>query len=153
MLLQKITENLSLIDSPISLVTLKSIFKLGTNNIKVKALKAMRNLTEHDDKFLFPLLKKKNYDLKKEAFALLARNESSKFKALDLLFSFRSPLGIMNKRLCKHIRIVDELEARSARGHLISLAGKKFIWNKNLRNQAKRVLRKWDDRESQKSII
>jgi len=153
MLLQKITENLSLIDSQISLVTLKSIFKLGTNNIKVKALKAMRNLTEHDDKFLFPLLKKKNYDLKKEAFALLARNENSKYKALDLLFSFRSPLGIMNKRLYKHIRIVDELEAHSAREHLISLAGKKFIWNKNLRNQAQRVLRKWDDRESQKSII
>jgi len=151
--LQKIIENLSLIDTPVSLVTLKFIFKLGTNTIKVKTLKAMRNLTEHDDKFLFPLLKKKPYDLKKEAFALLARNENSKHKALDLLFSIKSPLGILNKKIEKHIRIVDELEAQYARKYLVSLAEKKFIWNKSLKNKAQRVLREWDDRESQKSII
>ncbi len=146
MFLQKITENLSLIDSPVSLVTLKFIFKLGTNTIQVKTLKAMRKLTEHDDNFLFPLLKKKPYDLKKEAFALLSRNENSEHKALDLLFSFRSPFGIMNKRLQKNIQIVDELEAKSAIKHLLSLSEKKFMWNKNLRNHAQQVLRKWDDR-------
>jgi hypothetical protein len=143
-LIRKITDSLGMIDSPISLITLKFIFKLGSENIKLKALKTMENLTEHDDKFLFPLLKKKNYEIKKEAFILLSRAESSKHRALDVMFSTKSFLGLRNKKLHEHIQIMDELDVRPAKNHLISLANQKFIWNKNLRNHAKNVLRKWD---------
>jgi hypothetical protein len=143
-LLRKIIDSLSLIDSPVSLITLKYIFKLGDTDIKLKTLKAMENLKEHDDKFLFPLLKKKNYELKKEAFVLLSRDESSKHQALDIMFSIKSFLGLRNKRLQNHVQIIDELEVESARSHLISLAQRKFIWNKKLRNHAENVLRKWD---------
>ncbi len=142
--LRKITDSLGMIDSPISLMILKSIFKIGGDDIKLKALKAMESLTEHDDKFLFPLLKKKNYDIKKEAFILLSQAESSQRRALDVMFSPKSFLGLRNKKLHEHIRIMNELDIRSAKNHLISLAKRKFIWNKKLRNHAEDVLRKWD---------
>jgi hypothetical protein len=140
----KVIESLSMIDSPVSLITLKYIFNLGSNDIKLKTLKAMKNLKERDDKFLFPLLMKKHYKLKKEAFILLAQSESSKHQALEILFSVKSFFGIRNKKLHHHIQIIDDLEVKSARTHLISLAQKRFIWNKNLRNHAQSVLRKWD---------
>jgi len=146
--LKKIIHSLSLVDSPVSLITLKYIFKLGSDDIKLKSLKAMENLTEHDDKFLFPLLRKKHYDLKKEAFRLLARRDSSQHQAMVILFSLKSPLGLRNNRLHHHIQIMDELNAKSSKKHLISLTKKKFIWNKKLRNHAQEVLRKWDVRKS-----
>lgn len=143
-LLRKIIDSLSLIDSTVSLITLKYIFKLGSNDVKLKTLKAMENLRERDDKFLFPLIKKKNYKLKKEAFILLSKAEGSKHQALDMMFSIKSFLGLRNKELHDHIQIMDELDVESARNHLISIAKRKFIWNKNLRNHAENVLRKWD---------
>jgi len=146
--LKKVINSLSLIDTPISLITLKNIFKMGNDNIKIKILRSMKELTEHDDKFLFPLIKKKQYDLKKEAFILLARRESSKHNALETLFSLSSPFGLRNKSLHEHIRIMDELDVRSAKKYLTSLANKKFIWNKKLRNHARRVLEKWNVRKS-----
>ncbi|MBD3414396.1 MAG: hypothetical protein GF421_08205 [Candidatus Aminicenantes bacterium] len=146
--LKKIIESLSFIDSPISLITLKKLFKLGTKNIKIKTLKAMQNLEEQDDQFLFPLIKKKQYDLKKQAFILLSRSESSQHRALQMLFSIKSPFGLRNKRLHQHIQIMDEQGVRSSKKHLIDLSEKKFIWNQNLRNHALNVLRKWNDRKS-----
>lgn len=140
--LEKVIESLSLIDTSISLITLKTIFKLGSHNIKIKTLEAMENLSEKDDRFLFPLLKNEPYKLKKQAFLLLSRHQNSKQKALDMMFFLKSPFGLKNKKLHQNIQIMDELKVREAKNHLTSLSVKKFIWNKNLRKHASEVLKK-----------
>ncbi|MFW6140575.1 MAG: hypothetical protein ACOC5S_04390 [Acidobacteriota bacterium] len=145
--LEKIIESLSLIDTSISLTTLKFIFKIGSHNIKIKTLEAMENLSDQDERFLFPLLKNEPYKMKKQAFLLLSRSQNSKQKALDMMFSFKSPFGLKNKRLHQNIQIMDELEVGEAKNHLNSLSVKKFIWNKNLRKHAYEVLRKLNDRK------
>lgn len=146
--LEKLTDCLESIDSPISLVTLKNIFSLGKNHLKIHVLKAMQRLPECDENFLLSELKKGDYAVRKQILLILKRNVKSLDMALDMLFRISSPFGIRNKILSEHIRIVDEINLFAAKGHLIPLKEKRFFWNKKLKEKASKVLRKWDDQQS-----
>ncbi len=141
-------ECLKMIDSPKSFVILKNIFLLGSHFTKIIVLKAMQKLSEFDEKFLFPILKKKDYTLKGEVLVIFIKNENIKKTALEKMFFIRSPFGIKNRILIEHIKIVEEKEIMVARDYLLPLSKRKFFWNRKLREQAIKVLKKWNDRKS-----
>jgi hypothetical protein len=143
-LIKKMIGSLRMIDSTISLITLKDIYHFGERRIKFDVLQAMQNLTEYDAKFLLPILKEKDMRLKAEAFVILIKDKDNRDYILKTLFSIPSPFGIKNKRLMENIKIVEQKEVKEAKPYIISLSKKKNFWNKKLRANANRVLEKWN---------
>ena len=144
--LNNITESLGNVDSPLSLESLKYIFSLGGDWLKLRVLKSMQKISVHDENFLFPLIKKKDYHQRKEAAEILARDEDTKEKIIEELLSIHAPLGRKNKVLRQNIVIMDEVDLREAKDSLLELSQKKFLWNKKLRKAASKVLEKWNER-------
>jgi hypothetical protein len=142
-LLGKMADALKLIDTPWSLDALKKVCDAGDPGVKVKALKAMQELKEFDEAFLFPVLEKRNELVQAEALILLMRNERTKHVAFAKLFRIQSPYGIRNKKLLRHLRIVEAHELRDARPFIEALAERKNIWNRKVRQEAGRLLEKW----------
>ena len=145
-LLENIVDNLKFIDTPISLVTLKNIFLLGSDDVKIRVLRSMQNLTEYDEKFLFGNLETKSAAIKTEVLILLMRNEKTKHVALNKLLNLESPYGIRNRKIISHIKIVEEKNLREAKPYLESLTRRKNFWNRRVRETASRVLEKWGER-------
>ena len=142
-LLEKIIDSLKSIDTPVSLAILKNIYSLGDTPVKLQAVKAMHSLTEIDEPFLFAVLEAKNIQLKGEALVLLTRHERAKHVALAKLLSLQSPYGTRNRKLIKHIRLVEERNLRDATRFLESLSLRGNFWNRRVRQEALRVLEKW----------
>lgn len=144
--MKKITGNLGKVDSPLSLESLKHIFSLGSDWLKAEVLKAMQKISITDESFLLPILKKKDNIQRKEAAAILAREDKTKEKAIDGLLSVPSSIGKKNKTLRQNIKIIDEVNLREAKDRLTEFSEKKFFWNKKLRKETQRVLEKWNER-------
>ena len=145
--LEKLISSLELIDSPISIVTLKSVYNLGQTTVKLKVLKAMQKLVENDPSFLFSVLKGKSPALKGEALVILIREDRLKSKALELLFKFESPFGVRNRKLLEHIKILEDKDLRAAETALAPLRMRKGFWNRKIRSQANRILEHWHAEE------
>ena len=143
-LIKRMIDSLRMIDSNISLLTLKDIYFLGERRVKIDVLQAMQNLTSYDAKFLLPILREKDLRLKAEAFVILIKDKDNRDNMLKTLFSIPSPFGIKNKRLMENIKIVDQKEIKDAAPYIIALSRKKNFWNKRLRTHARRVLEKWN---------
>jgi hypothetical protein len=142
--LDKMIKNLQEIDTPIALITLKSIYPSANATTKYRVLRAMHKLTESDEKFLFPILKSKEPALKAEALVLLTRDQRSKRLAFETLFKIPSPYGIRNKRLMEHIKIVEDKDLKEAKLYLDELTKRRGFWNRKLKGEASRILEKWD---------
>ncbi len=142
--LEKWVDALKSIDTPISLVTLKTIYPIGNKDIKLRILQAMHMLNEFDEKFLFQVLKAKDLTLKGEALALLMRHPNSRTQALDKLFNLQSPYAIKNKKLRQHLSIVEKKKLSQARPHVTALNKRKGFWNASLRRSARAILENWD---------
>lgn len=146
LLLERIVAELRAINLPESLTVLKKIFLVADQRVKLQVLWAMQNLSEFDEGFLFPILNAKDRQLKAEALVLLMRYERTRHVAFIRLFNLPSPYGIRNNKLVQHIQIVEEKNLREARPFLIKLAQRKDFWNRRVRQEASRVLEKWDER-------
>ncbi len=146
--LDRMTESLKNIDSPLSLNALKTIYGLGNSYVKTKVLRAMQHLSVYDRDFLMEILQKGSYPLKKEALINLVRQDVTRDKALEFLFSIPSPFGIKNRVLRRHIKIVEETNLVEARDYILALSQKRDIWNKKLRKEAKKALEKLDARKN-----
>jgi len=142
-LLGRVAEGLGRIDTPLSLETLKFVFDAGDDAVKVKALQAMQSLNEFDEAFLFPVLEKRNENVRAEALVLLMRNERTKHVAFTKLFGLASPYGLRNRTLLRNIGIVERYGLREAAPYVEPLAERKDVWNRKVRQEAGRVLEKW----------
>jgi hypothetical protein len=145
--LEHMTESVKLIDSPLSLEVLKTIYPLGNNTVKSKVLIAIQQISAQDEKFLMPILHKGNPTQKREALIGLVKHEETREKALDALFSIPSPLGLKNKTLRKNIRLVGAASIQEARDHIFALSQKKGLWHRKVRKDARKVLEKLDGRK------
>jgi hypothetical protein len=145
--LEHMIESVKLIDSPLSLEILKTIFPMGNNTVKSKVLRAIQQLSAQDEKFLMPILQKGNLAHKKEALIPLIKHEETRKKALDALFSIPSPFGLKNKILRKNIQLVGDASIQEARDHIFALSQKKDIWHRKVRKEARKVLEKLDGRK------
>jgi hypothetical protein len=142
--IEKMIENIGMIDSPISWVTLKYIFQQGERGIKIKVLQAMQNLSRHDSKFLIPILKSKDFHLKSEAFYIMMQDKDLSNEILQKLLSISSPFGIRNKQLYENLRIIQEKKVSTAKPYLLSLSKRRYFFNRKLREQANGILEKWN---------
>jgi len=146
--IKKLLESLEEADSPESKEIYKYILSFGTESTKIEVLKTVQQSSAHDEKHLFSLLEKGSDSLKKEALGILIKDESTKEKALEKLFSIPSFFGTKNKILLDHIRIAGEMDLKDAKDNLVTLSRKKFFWNKKLKEEASKVLEKWDARKN-----
>lgn len=142
--LGRLIENLQGVDSPLTLAALKSIFGSGNPEIKIQALRAMRNLPRYDRKFLFRLLRQGDLLLKEEALAVLVGFDALRTRALAKFLAIPSVFGLNNRTLLAHLGIVKELRLTQARSLVESLGQRRFVWNKKLREEAQRLLEDWD---------
>ncbi|MGB9907859.1 MAG: hypothetical protein ACPLRR_10805, partial [Candidatus Saccharicenans sp.] len=147
LLLEKIAAALGTIDLPVSLTILKKIYQLGDPRVKLQVLRSMQPLNEFDENFLFPILNSKDRQLKSEALSLLMRFERTRHVAFIRLLNLASPYGIRNRKLIQHLQIVEEKNLREARPFLLKLAARKDFWNRRVRQEARRILEKWDGRD------
>ena len=146
--LEELTKNLGKVDSPASLESLKCIYSFGNEQIKIKVLESIKNLSIQDEDFLFDILKKSGIPLKKRALQILMKSESAEKRVIEELFSILSPVGIRNRILLENIRITKEMELIKARGKLTAISEWKSFWNKKLRGETVKVLNEWDERIS-----
>jgi hypothetical protein len=146
--LEKMIKNLQEIDSPISLITLKNIYPLGSATTKYRVLRAMHKLTETDEKFLFSILKSKEPALKAEGLLLLMRDQRTKRLAFETLFKIPSPYGLRNKRLMEHLKIVETKDLREAKLYLEEFSKRRGFWNRKLREESQRLLEMWHAEEN-----
>jgi hypothetical protein len=145
--LERMTESVRLIDSPLSLEILKAIYPLGNDAVKSKVLRAMQQLPFQDEKFLMPILQRGSLAHKKEALINLVKNEQTRKKALDALFAIPSPFGLKNKTIRRHIQLVGAASIQEARDHIFALSQKKDLWHRKVRKDAKKALEKLDARK------
>jgi len=143
-LLEKIVLSLEHVDSPMSLVMLKSIFRIDSLPLRIKVLKAMQNLTESDTKFLLEVLKMKASPLRKAALTILVRDPGPCRDALDRLLAIQSIYGTRNRRIIRNISIISEGDFMEAAVHLTALTRRSGFWNRNVRESAQRVLERWN---------
>ena len=144
--LEKLIDCLKEVDSPASLVTLKSIYSRGPDLLKTKVLRAMQKLSSSDEDFLLPILRKGAFSLKKEAVLILAREAAARGRAFEAMFRIPSPFGLRNRILRENLRLVDEAGLKDAGEYIRPLTRGNAFWNKGLRIQALRLLEKWDGR-------
>ncbi|MDD5027056.1 MAG: hypothetical protein PHV58_00985 [Candidatus Omnitrophica bacterium] len=134
---------LSGIDLSVSLPVLKEVFFSGNELIKLEVLEVMRNSAVVDTEFLFSLLEEKSIALRKGALRVLRKNDADRNKALDLLLGIPSPWGSRNQLILENVKIVEDLWLEEAGDYLVAFSKRRFFWNKNLRNAALEVLKKW----------
>lgn len=142
--LGNLVNSLRSIGSEPALEILKKIYPDTNNMIKVEILRAMLDFKECDQGFLFAILQKADPILRREAMAILAKFEKSRASAVEVIFSKRSLFGRNKGVILENIRILDELKINEARPYLISLSQKRFFWNRDIKNSAREVLRRWD---------
>jgi hypothetical protein len=143
--LLKMSEILSSIGGPLSLVILKSIYSVGDKKLKLAVLRAMHSIDEFDRGFLFKTLKTKDLHLKSEALALLMRCEETREAALQKVLDFESPYGIKNQRLIRQMQMIERKNLTPAKQHLRRLSKRGGFWNRKLRAEAARILEEWDE--------
>jgi len=139
----RIIDSLKKVDLPAARAVLKKIFFFSNEVIKIEILKAMQEMPELDEEFLFSILRQDNLILKKAAMVALAGDRQLRRKAIELILTVGSPLGIKNNVLLDNILIVDDLGLTEATSYLTALSEKKFFWNRKVRNKAQDLLRKW----------
>ncbi len=143
-LLIQAVESLRTIDSQMSAVVLKEIYKLGPREIRPRILTAMTGFSESDVRFLLSVLRSRDPEIQGRALDLLSRKEETRLKAMQKLFDIESPYGLRNKTLLRNIRLVEAKDLRQAGEKLRELAGRTGLWNRRLRLEAKRVLEAWN---------
>ncbi len=142
-LISVIIKGLAQVNLPVALAVLKEIFSFENELIKLEVLKAMQIAREWDAEFINPLLKEKSITLRKEACAVLLRENATKQKAVSILLGIPSLWGMANQLILENITIVEELDVREAKDYLILFSKKRFFWNRELRNKALKLLEQW----------
>jgi len=145
--LEKIMKSLAKLNPSLSKEILKHIFYFANEIIKREVLKAMQGLAEFDEEFLFSVLQRGEVSLKREALAILVRDENLRERALKGLLSIRSPWGKENKVIMENIMVIEDLGLKEAGDYLVSLSKRHFFWNRNIRKKASEVLKKWNVRK------
>ncbi|MCX5702277.1 MAG: hypothetical protein NTW64_04815 [Candidatus Omnitrophica bacterium] len=139
----KIIESLKILNSPMTLEILKNIFLFANEFEKVQVLRAMGGLSEIDAEFLFSILSKGDFALKEEALTVLAKDESKKKEAIRMLLSIPNFFGIENDLLMENIMIIENIRLKEASSYLVSFSKKRFFWNRDIKDKAMQVLKKW----------
>jgi hypothetical protein len=140
--LRKIVESLKNIDTLEAGTILIYIFGFANQFLKTEILKIMQNLSYPNEDFLLSILSKEDVFLRTQALILLAKNVSSRAKALKALLFINNFCGFNNKIIEENINIVAECNIKEARDYLTKFSEIKVFWKKNLKKAAIKALAK-----------
>jgi hypothetical protein len=143
-LMERIITSLQMIDSRVSFVTLKTLFKHKNPRIKRRVLQALQDITLYEIEFLLPIIRGKDLVLKAEALVILSKDETMIKKALSRMFLIQSPFGIRNRWILDHIFLVERKNLREAIPYLKALSQRKAFWNRKVRGASQQTLEKWN---------
>lgn len=141
--LEKVVDSLSRLNDPSGLGALEHVFAIGDEFIKLEALRAMQELSQVNREFLFSILKKADFSLKKEALIALSKDEEARKKAADILLDIHGFMGSKNKVILQNMIIIEEAGLREAGEYLVSLSRRRFFWNRKIRRKAQEILEAW----------
>lgn len=120
------------------------LYSVSSDIIRIDILKAMRESDKPDQGFLVSVVKDAGFSLRKEALSALVRNKGDIKEALDILLAIPGFWGRNNKKIVENIDLVDSLDIREAKLHLVALSKRMFFWNRPVRNRALGVLARWE---------
>ncbi len=143
-LIDRIISSLQMIDSRVSFVTLKTLFKHKNPRITRRVLQALQEITPYETEFLLPLIRGKDLALKAEALVILSKDETMSKKAMNRMFLFHSPFGIKNRVILNHIQLVERKNLREAVPYLKILSQRKAFWNRKVRETSQQILETWN---------
>jgi hypothetical protein len=135
--------DLSLIDLPIVVEALRQIFSFVNPVLKIEVIKAMQRLSSMDEAFLLSVLSGSDMLLKRQALSVLVKSGKLNPQMLAPLFTVPSLFGLKNNIILENLEAVEEAEAKEAREYLVEISNRRFFWNNNIRNRAKKILQKW----------
>jgi hypothetical protein len=139
----RVIESLSAVSHPQTMDIFKHIYSFANNFIKIEVLQAMQRLSRYDEEFLLSILENADITLKKEALLILSKEEKSRRKALRKLFAIKSPWGTKNSFIMENILVVEETGLKEAKDYLVAISKKHFFWNRDIKKEASRVLKRW----------
>jgi len=140
----RIIKGIEMSGSSLGAQVLMNIYSISGNVIKIEALKAMQSFPVTDGEFLFSVMDEGDVFMKKEALVLLIKDVNLKKKALDKLFNIKSTLGNKNDLIMQNLIAIEDKPMEEVVGLITALSKRKFFWNKNVREKALEILRKWD---------
>lgn len=143
--LMKILRDIKEMDPKLSLEVLKGLFGVSGEFIKIQILKAMGEISDTDEAFLFSLLEKKDISLKKEALSILAKKPDALERTLKILFDIPNFLGTRNNLILDNLIAVEQADFKAANVWLENMDKKKSIWTIVVRRKARQILRSWND--------
>ncbi len=143
--LSGLVDILGRLEEPSALAVLEYIYTLANELIKGEILIAMRGFKNVNAGFILQQLNTNSLLLRKNLLAVLRSNKEGINAALDLLLKINSFWGSKNNLLIENMQIVLDLGIIEAASRIHDLAGRKFFWNKALRDKAKQVLGEWNE--------
>jgi len=132
------------VDRPKPMEVLEYIYSSANELIKTEALTAMAKFKKVDVDFLIRQLSTDSFSLRKNLFSVLILDTQAIEKALDLLFKIPNSFGRNNDLLIENMQLVFDLKFVKAASRIRDLAGRRFFWNKKLRDKAKQILGEWN---------
>jgi hypothetical protein len=141
--MNRLIASLQKIEGKASLDFLVRMYSFCNDLGRVNILNAMQSMQEINPGFAISVLQEGAPLLKKEAIAILNRDAQLRKEAVHVLLAIPSPLGFRNALLLENLQLIEQAGFKEAVDYLYFLAGKRFFWNRVIRNKAQEILKKW----------
>lgn len=125
---------------------LKSIFDISSLPAKVNLLECFKKISIKDKDFFIGLLKNENSTLRKKSLEIILSFGSKNKEAVKVLFSMYYFLSFKNDVVLENLEILEDLYLPEAKPYLMRMSKDILFWNHKLKQKAKRVLKKYNDR-------
>ena len=142
--LSSLIDALGQLDLPAILEILEHIYFSTSELIKAEILNIMRKLKKVDVKFLMSQLNTNSFSLRKNLLSVLILDAQAQDGILDLLFKIPSFCGTKNKLLIENMQAVFSLKITQAASRIQDFSHRRFFWNQELRQEAKKILKEWN---------
>jgi hypothetical protein len=122
----------------------KNIFNLTNDLAKIEILGIMGESEARDADFLFSVLKKESFLLKKAALSAIAKDSKLIEEAMRFMFCYPNKFGLKNRILEENIDIVAALGVREAERYLNDFSKTKSLFKWRLRRKSRKLLERWN---------
>ena len=138
--LKKIIESLKAKDDKIACEILENIFYIASRFLKMEILRIMQDFSNYNEDFIMSILSKEDLSIKRQAMAVVGKNDSLRKKAAIALLSVPNRFGTKNKLVNENIDMIGEFRLVEAKPGLENISKVKAFWKKSLKRSATKAL-------------
>jgi hypothetical protein len=138
--LKKIIESLKTKDTKITCSVFEDIFYIASRFLKMEILRTMQDFSSCNENFIMSILSKEDLSIKRQAMAIVIKNDSLRKKAAVMLLSVPNRFGTKNKLVNENIDMIGEFRLVEARPDLENISKVKAFWKKSLKRSAVKAL-------------